>query len=73
MNTTKAVTDDSTIITIILPLLPSFFFFGTSTPKGFIIIPLLPCPGFGSSSITEASEGVDGGDGGRPASVIPKY
>lgn len=71
MNRTEAVKDDSTIIMTILSPLPSFFFFETSTPKGFTNVPSLPIAS--GSTIPETSEGLEGGDGGRPASVIQNY
>ena len=61
--------DDSTIKEIMLPLRPSFFLLGTSTPRGFIILPLFPWPAYGPSSIAEMLEGADGGDGGRPVQM----
>ena len=52
-----------------LLLRPSFFLLGTSTPKGFIILPLLPWPAYGPSSVAEMLEGAEGGDGGRPVQM----
>lgn len=66
----KVVTDDKTITTIMLPPVPLFLLLDTSTPNGFIGIPLLSSAGYGESSILAAAECSDGGEGGRPVNLI---
>lgn len=53
-----------------MPLLRSLLrrFFWTSTPRGFIVLPLLSCPEYGPPSNMVMFEGAEGGDGGRPTS-----
>lgn len=38
-----------------------------STPRGFIVLPLLPLFEYGPPSIMSTLEGGNGGDGGKPA------
>ena len=55
-------------MTAIMPLLspPLCCLFDMSTPRGFIVLPLLPPPEYGPPSIMEMLEGGKGGDGGKP-------
>lgn len=66
MQITKAMTDDRTTTTVILPLVPSFFLLVTSTPMGFTVIPSLPLPGYAGLSTVVVLDGIEGGEGGRP-------
>lgn len=59
---------DKIIITIMPVLSPSLCcLLGTSTPRGFIVLPLLSVPEYGPSSIILASE--EGGGSGKPTNT----
>lgn len=64
----KDVTDDKTIIAILLPPVPAFFLLGTSIPKGFSGILPFPSLGYKSPYMLAAAECAAGGEDGRPAS-----
>lgn len=51
-----------------LPLSPFLCFrLPISTPRGCMVLPLLPCPEYGTPSITLMLEG---GEGGRPVRLL---
>lgn len=59
---------DKISITIMPVLSPSLCrLFGTSTPRGFIVLPLLSVPEYGPSSIILASD--EGGGSGKPTNA----
>lgn len=66
---TKAVKDETTITAIMLLPSPLCCLLDTSTPIGFIAIPLLSWPLWGPLSMVDTLKGAGGGEGGRPVQV----
>ena len=62
---------DERAIIAIMPLLSPLLccLFCMSTPRGFIVLPLLPLFVYGPPSIMLTLDGGNGGDGGKPAYV----